>query len=447
MMNNKTLIAAAVSAMFLLAPLQANATSLLQAYQAALNNDPTFKAARAAKVAGAEYASIGRAGLLPQIQYSYSTNKNKGESIEPNILNQRVEKDLNYRSSSNSLSIRQPLFNIDSYARFEQGKAQTRVSEAQFDSKSADLVVRVVSAYAEANFAQDQVNLYTAQRDTLFEQRKVNDRLFAKGEGTKTDMLETQAKLDSAEALLLEANDGLQGARNALAGITGIDFSQVNGLSSTFQTVPVIGTIESWKDTAQKNNPDILAARHNVEVSNQEMTKARANHAPRLEMNATYSHGMSESVQTRNQDNSTRSVGIQLVVPIYSGGYASAVSKQAVAHLDQAKAELDTTSMKVILELRKQFDAVKSSIVKIEAMQKAVSSSTLLVEAMTQSVKAGIRINLDMINAQQQLVTAKRDLASARYGYLLSFLKLRVAAGIVNDDDVRTISAYFSATN
>jgi protease secretion system outer membrane protein len=135
---------------------------------------------------------------------------------------------------------------------------------------------------------------------------------------------------------------------------------------------------------------------------------------------------------------------VQLIIPIYSGGYVNATSKQAVARRDKARADLDATTNKVMIELRKQFSSVKSGVVKIDGLQKSVDSATALVEATKQSIKGGVRINVDLLNAQQQLVAAKRDLASARYNYLVAYLKLRVAAGTVNIDDVRTVAGYFS---
>ncbi len=430
----------------LFAPVQsASAIGLLEAYQAALKNDPNHRSAIAEKNAGKEYEVIGRSGLLPSLQYTYSTNKNKGESISPNLFGQMTTSNLDYSSKSKGVTLRQTLFNLDTYARFKQGVAQTQLSDAQFDIRNSDLFVRLLVAYSDAKFTEDQIALYTAQRDALAEQRRVNDRLFAKGEGTKTDMLETQARLDVAEAMLLEAKDAQQNARNVLNTMIGMEPAQLDGLGSNFKAIPLVGDYQEWKATAEKNNPELAAARYSLDVAEKEITKSRAGHAPRLDLNASYNHGLSETFATRNQDLNIRTIGVQLVIPIYSGGYVNSVTRQAVARRERALAELDATMSKVMVELRRQFNAVNSGAIKIDGLQRAVNSAALLVEATTQSVKGGIRINADLLNAQQQLMTAKRDLASARYAYLQSFLKLRVAAGTVNVDDMRTIAGYFNS--
>lgn len=425
-----------------------SAMGLIQAYDAALQNDPVYRSAIAENQAGREYKAIGRSGLLPTLQYSYATSQNKAETTAPNFLGQETTTNSDYRSITNNVTLRQTLFNLDAYARYKQGIAQSKYSDAQFDSRSKDLMIRLVSSYSDVKYAEDQLSLYTAQRDSYAEQKRINDRMFEKGEGTRTDMLETQAKLDVAESQLIESADNLVNARNTLAGIIGADVTRLDGLVSDFKVMTLSpGDFEEWKNIANDNNAEISAGRFALEAAEQEIRKSKAGHAPRLDLSASYNHGVADSVTTQKQDTAVRSVGIQLVVPLYSGGYVSAVSKQSVANRDRARADLDATTNKVMIELRKQFNSVKSSIAKMEAIQKSVASSSLLVEATRQSVKGGVRINLDVLNAEQQLVAAKRDLASARYNYLISFLKLRMAAGNLNLDDLQTVAGYFSAAN
>jgi protease secretion system outer membrane protein len=433
----------------LIAPLEhASAIGLLQAYNAALVNDPSYRSAISENRAGKEYKAIGRAGLLPTLQYSYATSQNKAENEQLNILGKLGTTHTEYRSITNNVSLRQTLFNLDSFARYKQGIAQSNYSDAQFNSKSTDLMIRLVSNYVEAVYAEDQLTLVSAQRDAYAEQKRVNDHMFAKGEGTRTDMLETQAKLDVAEAQVIEYTDNLMNARNTLAGMTGSEVTQLDGLGSKLNAMQLaLSNFDEWKKLAEENNADLAAGRFALEAAQHEITKSRAGHAPRLDLNAGYNHGVSDSFTTQKQDTTVRNIGIQLVIPLYSGGYVSAVSNQAVANRDKARSDLDATTTKVMIELRKQFNAIKSSIAKVNALEKSVSSATLLVEATKQSVKGGVRINLDVLNAQQQLMGSKRDLALARYTYLTSYLRLRAAAGVVNMDDLQEVASYFSAAN
>lgn len=423
---------------------QTSAMGLMQAYDAALQNDPAYRSAVSENQAGQQHKAIGRAGLLPTVQYNYSTSKNKAEQTQPQFGKPTTTYP-EYTSISNSISLRQTLFNLDAFARYKQGIAQTNYSDAVFTSRGQDLMIRLVTAYVDAKYAEDQLALYTAQRDAFAEQRRVNDRMFEKGEGTKTDMLETQAKLDVAEAQVIESADNLTTARNTLAAMIGSDVTHLDGLVDDFRVRHLSPSgFDEWKAMAGNNNAELLAGQFAVEAAEQEISKSKAGHAPRLDLNASYSRGSAESLTNYNQDSTVRSIGVQLVVPLYSGGYVNAVSAQAVANRDKARSDLDATTNKVMIELRKQFSTVQSSIAKMDALQKSVNSATLLVQATRQSVKAGVRVNLDVLNAQQQLVAAKRDLAQARYNYLISFLKLRVAAGTLSLDDLRTVSGYFS---
>lgn len=426
---------------------QTSAMGLMQAYDAALQNDPVYRSAVSENQAGQQYKAIGRAGLLPSVQYNYATSKNKAELTSPNFSGTPSTTHPEYTSISNSISLRQTLFNLDAAARYKQGIAQTNYSDALFTSRSQDLMVRLVMAYANAKYAEDQLALYTAQRDTFAEQKRMNDRMFEKGEGTKTDMLETQAKLDVSEAQVIESADNLTATRNILAAMIGHDVTQLDDLVNDFKVPLLRSGFDEWKTIANNNNAELAVGRFSVEAAEQEVSKSKAGHAPRLDLTASYSRSSAESLTNYNQDSTVRSIGVQLIVPLYSGGYVNAVSAQAVANRDKARSDLDVTTNKVMIELRRQFSTVQSSIPKMDALEKSVNSTTLLVQATRQSVKGGVRINLDVLNAQQQLVAAKRDLAQARYNYLISFLKLRVAAGTVNIDDLRTVAGYFSAAN
>jgi protease secretion system outer membrane protein len=420
-----------------------SAMTLLQAYEAAIVNDPTYKQAVQDAEAGKEYRILGRSTLLPAVQANYSASKVNADQIVHTALGDSPSSP-KYISRSTSVSFRQTLFNLDALARYKQGNAQSAYALENFAGRTQEMVVRVLSAYMDALFANEQVRIATAQRDTYIEQKAVNDLLFKKGEGTKTDMLETQARLEVAEAQLLEAKDNQQTQLATLAGIVGQEVTSLDELRPDFRTHTVLeGDFEVWRKKALEQNPDLQAQVFAIEAARQEVNKNKAGHAPRLDFVASYSKADAESLNTYNQDSTNRSVGIQLTVPLYSGGAVSASTRQASAGLERAKAELQLRTDKVMIELRKQYAAVLSSTAKIQALDKAVSSGELLVTATEQSIKGGVRINLDLLNARQQLYTTRRDLAQARYTYLLSLLKLRATTGELGPDDVRQIAAYF----
>lgn len=419
---------------------QASAINLLEAYDLALKHDPQFRSAQFANQAGQENRNLGRSNLLPTVSASHGANKvdNLTESAGRTLRDER------YISRSTVVQVRQPLFNLDALARYRQGVAQSNYASAQFESQEQTVILRVAEAYLDALFQADQVALARAERDVFAEQRSVNDRLFEKGEGTRTDMLETQSRLDVAEAALIEAQNAQASALDTLAGIVG---GQVDGLAQLQPGFRVdkkdtLG-YERWKETALARNPDIQALQFNVQVSTEEIRKQRAGHYPRLDAIATYNRGISDTTTTVNQDVKTNSVGFQVNIPIYQGGAISASTRQAAANKGKALADLETQISRTLVELRRQYTLAESSIPRIDALIKAVDSAQLLVTATEQSIKGGVRINLDLLNAQRQLSIAQRDLAQARYAYMLSTLRLKAAAGTLGREDVRMLAAYF----
>lgn len=422
----------------------AAAINLNQAYEAALKNDPTFREARHEMAAGQEYAVLGRSNLLPSVSASYVNSKNHADITAPDILGRLTLRQPVYHSIQSNISLRQPLINFDATARYRQGLAQTNFTNVQFKGAGEELIVRLVSTYVEALYGDDQVAAARAQRDMYAEQRRVNDRLFAQGEGTRTDMLETQAKLDLAETQLIEALDNAGVTRANLAALIGGDPGVLAPLSvdvTKIESDPK--TFDDWRAMAIKNNASIAAQGFAVESAQQEIAKARAGHAPRLEFVASYGKSSSDTINTLGQDTVSRSIGVQLQIPIYSGGAVNATTRQAVANRERALAELDVRKDKVLLELQKDYNLLVSGRSRIAALQKAAESGALLVKATEQSIKGGIRVNLDLLSAQQQQYVTLRDLSQARYNYVLSYLKLRLSAGKLDGSDVKTIATYF----
>jgi protease secretion system outer membrane protein len=336
--------------------------------------------------------------------------------------------------------------NLEGIAVYKKGIAQANYASAQFSARQQDLVVRVVGAYIEAQNSDVVLALAIAQRDALLEQRNSNQRMFEHGEGTKTDVLEAQSKYDAAEAQVLEAQDTVTNNRNVLAALVGSEINSLDPLSEDFEVKPLMpSSFDEWKTLAMERNSDIEALRYAVEANQQDVNRARASNAPRVDLTASLSSSDSETINTLNQKYKARSIGVQVSIPLYSGGYAMAASRQSVANREKTKSDLDAKTGQVMVELRKQYNLTFSSIKRMDALKTAVKSAELLVEATRQSIKGGVRVNLDLLNAQQQMFAAKRDLAQGRYGYLLSYMRLRNAAGVLEGNDLQNMASYFSA--
>jgi len=247
-----------------------------------------------------------------------------------------------------------------------------------------------------------------------------------------------------AEAQLIEAQDNATAARTTLAGIIGTDPGALDALGPNFRFQGVAPkSFDDWSATAKEKNPELAAARLSIENARLDIQRNKAGHAPRIDLLATYSKGDAESLNTYNQNTVNRTIGLQVNIPIYQGGAINAQTRQAAFGYERAKSDLDSRTSKVLVELRKAYDLVQNSVAKINALEKAVESGKLLMTATEQSIKGGVRINLDLLNAQQQLYISQRDLAQARYQYLLGLLRMRAAAGTLDEGAVREVAAYF----
>lgn len=430
----------------------AKALDLMSAYEGALANDPTFRAAVKDAEAGRANLEIGRSGLLPQLSANYYSALNNTQLAQPRfgsaggptvITNQA------YPSNNSYFQVTQALFNLQAIAQFRQGTAQANLAQARLAYNTQDLLIRVLQAYSELLFAVDQYSYASAQKEAFKEQLQVNVKRYEKGEGTITDTLETRASYEMADAQVIEAKDVIENNKRKLEAITGI------ALHSAFEVKPILKNFrvltlnpkafELWQEMAIASNPEILAGQYNEEVSRQDLKKNVAGNFPTISAVATWGQQNSYYISTINQQATTSTAGLQATWALFNGGQTTGLITQSRANFEKAQAQTDEARMRVITELRKQYDAVLSSEKKVAALNRAVESAAELTKAMRKSVRGGERINLDILIADKGLATAQRDLAQAKYNYLLAYLRLKQQAGNLSSEDLQHVASYFES--
>jgi protease secretion system outer membrane protein len=257
--------------------------------------------------------------------------------------------------------------------------------------------------------------------------------------------LETKARYELSEAELLEAGNNLDIARRKLASITGPLTTPLPTLSTGFKFLSLEPeTYEAWEKIALDQNTTLIAQRYQVNYAELDLKRAQAGHYPKLDLVASYTDSKADSLLTFNQESRLRSIGVQMAIPLYSGGSVDAGVRQATASFERARSDLAAKTEDVLQEVRKQHRLFSSSKARIDALANAEQSSLLVIEATRKSIAGGARINLDLLNAEKQLYTTRRDLAQARYGHLIAYLRLRQAAGVLTGEDVLALGTYFS---
>ncbi|UVL21864.1 TolC family outer membrane protein [Pseudomonas sp. B21-023] len=417
-----------------------------QVYEQALRRDPTYLAAFKAREAGQEYRAIGRAGLLPSLSYSYNKGRNDSE-VRYLGDSRRQKEDRTYNSMGSTFILQQPLFDYEAYSSYRKGVAQALFADESFRDQSQQLLVRVMTSYTQALFAQDQIAISVASKQAYRQQFQQNQRLFDAGEGTRTDILEAQARYELADAEEIKARNEQDAALRELGALIGEPAVRVEDLAPLRLgfALPVVDPsgYEAWQERALANNPQLASSRQALEVARYEVERNRAGHLPKVTAFATSRRQESDSGNTYNQRYDTNTVGIEVSVPIFAGGGVLASTRQASRHLEQAEYELDGNTRSALIELRKQYNACQSGASQLRAYERALVAAEALVVSTRKSVQGGERVNLDVLNAEQQLATTRRDLAQARYDYLLAWIKLHYQAGVLSETQLARVDEAF----
>ncbi|MCB1933057.1 MAG: TolC family outer membrane protein [Candidatus Accumulibacter sp.] len=415
------------------------AGGLLDAYWAAREHDPAFRAARYERDAGQYAKAIGLAGLLPNISITGSYAKNTGER-ESTVVN--VTQSLDYYDKQAAFTLRQPLFNYESYVRYQQGGVQAAYSDAVFDRKEAEFASKLSAAYFDALLALEQLALTDSEIAAYGAQRKLAERRMKGGEGTLTEIAEAESRLQFAEAGRAEALDRVAVTTRVLQGITGKPMRDLWALRPDFMPTGIVpAQLDAWSALAQDNSPEIRARRKALEHASLEVDRNRAGHLPQLDFVARSLRAENETISTLNQKSSINTVGVQLNVPLFSGGRVNALTDQAVANRGRAQAELEVVVNDVLVEVERRFLAVQTGVSRVAAYQKAVDASLVAVTGNKRGMAAGIRTNTDVLDAERQMFVARRDLAQARYEFLVSTLQLKAAAGVLSEKAIAEIEA------
>lgn len=422
----------------------AHALDLAQAYQAALEQDPTIRAARAGADARRERLPQARSQLLPNLSFTASRYKNRLENTSPNFLGQATTTEQRYGSSNETISLRQPLLRMYQRADYRQAQAQVDDANATLEREEQNVAVRVSGAYFEALLTQEQLDLVLSQKAAYTTQLDAARKRFASGAGTRTDIDEAQAALDMNVAHELEARQNVDYTRRQLQSLISQPIDSLASLDPLkLQLIaPNPERVEDWTARAELNSPEIQALKAQIVAADEEINKARAGHYPTLDAVAQWTRTESDTVTSVNSRNTNKSIGLQLTVPIYAGGYTNSQVRQALAERERIEQALEALRRDLGVRVHREFRGVTEGVLKVRALEQAVRSSEQVVISNQRSYEAGSRTLLDTLNAQQQKVTALRDLAQVRYIYLVSRIRLLALAGGPKAEVINEVNSY-----
>ena len=418
------------------------AMDLLQAYQAAQQQDATILASRAAAQAGRERLPQARSQLLPNVAMSVARNQNNLVNTTPNSLGQEQTSETHYPSLNRTLTVRQPLFRSYLAAQYRQAEAQVQDAEASLAQDEQNLAVRVSGAYFEAMLTHEQLALVLAQRTAYTTQLDAARKSLAAGSGTRTDVDDAQARLDMNAALEIEARQNVSYTLRQLEMLVNqpVDKLATLDVARLELLEPQPNVLQDWIARAETNNPQLQSLRAQVETSRQEVKKAGSGHYPTLDAVAQWSRSESENILNVASRYTNVSVGLQLNIPIFSGGYVNSSVRQALAGQEHAEQALEAGRRDLGVRVYKEFRGVTENIPKVKALELALRSADQLVLSSRKSFQAGSRTVMDVLNAEQQRMVVLRDLAQARYMYLIAKIRLLALVGAADDEAVAAIN-------
>jgi len=409
---------------------------LLGAYRDALANDANFLAARSALQATRENLPQARAGLLPQVSANAQWARNNIDRSDALATGGTLDRNFYYAAESASVALRQPLYRRLNWAQLSFAEAQVAAAEAAFEKDRQDAGLRVAQAYFEVLFAQTRVRLLEAQVEAFTGQLKLAERSFATGAGTRTDIDDARARALQAKAGLTEANYAVDNARRTLGSLIGKTppplADVVPSRLSLMPPEPV--ALEHWLSQAEAANPELASLRHQLEMARQEIEKQRAGHHPTLDLIAGRQYGSSDTVNTTNTRYTTDYVGVQVAIPIFSGGGVSAAVRQAEANLDRTRFLFDATRQRIGVDTQKFFHGVAQGGEKVRSFEAALEAAEQAVVSTRKGLEAGTRTQVDVLDALQRVAESAQNVARARYELLLYRVQLAATVGALDDE-------------
>ena len=414
------------------------AQSLEELFTAAKAFDASYQSAKSQADATIAKGAQARAGVLPTVGLGAGANQSNQDSSLASLSGK------NYGAQTATLAASQPLYRPGNWAAWEQGKKAVDIAQYQLQAAEQDLIVRVSQAYFDVLAATDSLTFLRAQKAAVAEQLASAQRNFEVGTATIVDTRDAQARYDLTVAQELAADNDLHVKSLALDQLVGRSGTAPKGLRTPAQLAEVQpADVAPWVQQSESLNPLIKQAEIALEVAKLETEKAQDGHKPTLDLTGSYNvaNNNGSSTLSDNYTTNVATVGLSFNLPLFAGYAIQNRVKETLALEDKARSDLDGTKRSVAQGTRTAFYGLQSGLSQVKAYEAAEASSQSALDANKLGYQVGVKINIDVLNAQSQLYSTKATLAKARYDVLVGGLKLRQATGALKDEDLQPINA------
>lgn len=419
----------------------ADSQTLLDVYRKAQQRDPAYRGAVYALQAARERVPQARAGLLPVLNLTNTNGQQSGQAS----FSEAPYVDRNVRSRSWNLQLTQPLWRAAGWANLDQAEQQELLAQEQFRQTEQELILRTAQAYLDVLVALEAERVARLQVGAVDQQLGLARRNFEVGAGTVTDVHEAQSRLDLARAQAVAALSDLENKRAEVDRLLGEPVERLTRLRDNSRLPDLEPeTLQPWADSARVQSLQVRIAQAALDVADREIAKSQAAHSPSLDFTAGYGSNFNSGSISSPADIVTRSragqIGLNLTIPLYAGGGVQARVREAIALKDKAGEDLEAARRLAITQARQAFSGVSNGAAQVAALESAIRSSKSSVDANKIGFRIGTRINIDVLNAEQQLYAAQRDWHRARAETLMQGLRLKAANATLDEADLLAIN-------
>lgn len=423
-------------------------TGLVNVYQDAVNNNADLAAAIADYSARKEIVPQARAGLLPNLSAGAGVNNTRTQMDQPSMTATRS-------GTTYQATLSQPIFRADRWFQLQAAKAVNEQAALELSATEQNLILQSAQDYFEVLRAQDTLASTKAEEAAFKRQLDQANERFDVGLSDKTDVLQSQASYDTSRANRIAAKRRVDDAFEALVTLTNRDYNAIEGIVHTLPVLaPTPNDAKAWVDTASQQNLNLLASNYAVSAAEETLRQRKAGHAPTLDAVAAYKRGDNDALGFSNPNFTgqnyggnveQRSVGVELNIPIYSGGLTSSQVREAYARLSQIEQRREALRRQVVENTRNLHRAVNTDVEQVQARKQSIISNQSALEATEVGYQVGTRNIVDVLDAQRQLYNSVRLYNNTRYDYLIDNLRLKQAAGTLSPADLQELSRYLKA--
>lgn len=410
------------------------AENLAEIYNQAKENDPQLLSVAAQRDAAFEAVTSSRSALLPQINLTAGYNINRSDQAprESDLL-------------SAGINFSQELYQRSSWVSLDTAEKKARQADSQYAATQQGLILRVAKAYFEVLRAQDNLEFVRAEKAAVGRQLEQTKQRFEVGLSAITDVHDAQAQFDGVLADEVLAENSLTNSYEALREITGQEYSKLAVLDTKrFAASRTTESSEALIEKAQQQNLSLLAARISQDVARDNISLASSGHLPSLTLDGGYNYSNNSNDNAKNtsgEEYNDFKIGVNLKVPLYTGGNTTSLTKQAEFAYVAASQDLEAAYRSVVKDVRAYNNNINASIGALRAYEQAVISAKSALEATEAGFDVGTRTIVDVLDATRRLYDANKNLSNARYDYILSVLQLRQAIGTLSEQDVMDVNA------